>query len=96
METISRPFPAGLRAEVSKPDFGGAGVSDCVAASIKALPLGEPVECPPVSRSGKSERSALGPPVKRQAGVGHELVRSEIGGLFAVEDRCDDIRRQMV
>jgi hypothetical protein len=67
-----------------------------VAASINALPLGEPVEWPPVSRSGKSERSALGAPVQRQAGVGHQLVGSKIGGLFAIEDRCDDIRRQMV
>src|SRR5271155_3908802 len=45
-------------------------------------------------RSGEPERRALTAPIERQARVGDQLVRSEIGGLFSVEDRRDDIGRK--
>ena len=42
------------------------------------------------------KRSALSAPVQRQMRVGDQCVRGEIGGLFAVADRCDNVPRKEV
>ena len=42
------------------------------------------------------KRSALSAPVQRQMRVGDQFVRGEIGGLFAVADRCDNVPRKEV
>src|SRR5208337_628667 len=94
-ETFCRPFSA---------VFGPASQSrfSVVRPSVTAWPpalthrLQEPGDCSGWTRSGKSERGALSAPVERKAGVGHKLVRGEIDGLFTVEDRRDDIRREIV
>src|SRR5208283_2547902 len=104
-ETFCRAFSAVFGAYVSKSVFGGTAVSDCLAGgSSVAAGASQPSRAlqgrldrlSRWTRSDESERSPLGAPVDRKTSVGHKLVRSKIGGLFAAEDRCNNVRREVV
>ena len=83
VETISRPFSAALGPQVSKPTFGGTGVSDCAVRRNHLSVLASPSEPPEI---------ALGPnPAFYRAGQNQLIASLFVGEAQAGGSAPDDL-----